>query len=62
MADDEIADWIDAHDPVSPTPAVEDVLDEQRAEHDTGDDDRAGDDAVGSLINNTGHDGGAASG
>ena len=61
MADDEIADWIDAHDPESPAPPVEDVLDEQRAEHDASED-SAVDDAVGSLINNTGHDGGAASG
>ena len=52
MADDEIADWIDTHDPESPTPAVEDVLDEQRAEHEASED-SAVDDAVGSLINNT---------
>ena len=57
----DVAAWIDERDPDLPV-GVEptDALDEQRSEHEP--DERDANDEVGSLINNTGDDGGAATG
>lgn len=58
----DVAAWIDERDPDEPSETSEPdvVLDEQRAEHEP--DERQANDAMGSLVNNTGDDGGAASG
>jgi non-ribosomal peptide synthetase component F len=57
----DVAAWIDEHDPdVAPTDPSAGVLDEQRAEHEP--DERVANEAVGQLVNNTGDDGGAATG
>jgi hypothetical protein len=63
---DEVADWIDEVEAAlerTPLDApVDDVLEQQRAVHEPDDAPAAADDGIAPLVNNTGQDGGAASG
>ena len=59
---DDLAAWIDSHDPLPDAAAVEEVLGDQRAEHEPEDGPEVTDEGIAPLVNNTGHDGGAASG